>query len=61
MVLRKNQSALFELTFNPNIKNNLFGREIICSVFLEQEKLFTFPFVLSMTVIGLILYYNKNI
>ncbi|CAK9816862.1 Cilia- and flagella-associated protein 65 [Anthophora quadrimaculata] len=52
MEIRLNQSALFELTFNPDVKNNLFGREIIGSVFLEQKNLSTFPFVTSVTVIG---------
>ncbi|KOX81229.1 hypothetical protein WN51_00137 [Melipona quadrifasciata] len=46
------QSALFELTFNPDIKCNLYGRKIICSVFLENKKLSTFPFVTSATMIG---------
>ncbi|KOC69446.1 Coiled-coil domain-containing protein 108 [Habropoda laboriosa] len=52
MQIRLDQSTLFELTFNPNVKNNLFGKEIIGSVYLEHEKLSTFPFVTSVTVIG---------
>ncbi|XP_071870317.1 cilia- and flagella-associated protein 65 [Bombus fervidus] len=52
MLVCAHQSALFELTFNPNTKNNLYGKKIICSVLLEHKKHSTFPFVTSVTVIG---------
>lgn len=55
MLVCAHQSALFELTFNPNTKSNLYGRKIICSVLLEHKKHSTFPFVTSVTVIGIIL------
>ncbi|XP_076752428.1 cilia- and flagella-associated protein 65 [Xylocopa sonorina] len=52
MLVRANHSALFELTFNPNTKNNLFRKEIIGSVFLEHKQLSFFPFATTVTVIG---------
>ncbi|XP_017884975.1 cilia- and flagella-associated protein 65 [Ceratina calcarata] len=52
MIVQPHQSALFELTFNPNGTNRLYGREIIGSAFLEPRRDTTFPFVISVVVIG---------
>ncbi|XP_046143458.1 LOW QUALITY PROTEIN: cilia- and flagella-associated protein 65-like [Osmia bicornis bicornis] len=52
MHVRANQSALFELTFNPNARNNLFGRELIASAFFEQQQDVYFPIIISVRVIG---------
>ncbi|KAK9300342.1 hypothetical protein QLX08_006890 [Tetragonisca angustula] len=52
LLVHAQQSALFELTFNPDIKCNLYGRKMICSVFSENKKLSTFPFVTFATMIG---------
>lgn len=47
------QSVLFEFFFNPNAKNNLFGREIIGLAFIEDKKQLIFPFVTSVRMIGI--------
>lgn len=52
--LRRNQSALFELSFHPNVRNNLFGREIVASVFTSHPRDIVFPFVATIKAIGLI-------
>ncbi|XP_015438938.1 PREDICTED: uncharacterized protein LOC107193913, partial [Dufourea novaeangliae] len=50
--LRGGQSSLFELSFNPNAGNNLFGREIVASVFENGSMDIVFPFFTSIEVIG---------
>ncbi|XP_076545308.1 cilia- and flagella-associated protein 65 isoform X5 [Osmia lignaria lignaria] len=52
MHVRANQSALFEVTFNPNARNNLYGRELIASAFFEQQQDVYFPIIISVRVIG---------
>ncbi|XP_076230157.1 cilia- and flagella-associated protein 65 isoform X2 [Nomia melanderi] len=48
----RNQSALFELSFHPNVRNNLFGQEIVASVFTSHPGDIVFPFVATIKVIG---------
>ncbi|XP_076680355.1 cilia- and flagella-associated protein 65 isoform X2 [Andrena cerasifolii] len=52
MHIRAGQSVLFELSFNPCIKSSLFGRELVGSIFLDENKQPTFPFVTSIRMIG---------
>ncbi|XP_011263936.2 uncharacterized protein LOC105256022 [Camponotus floridanus] len=50
------QTVLFEITFNPNKRSNLFAREFIGYIFIEQEDLseetLTFPAITSVRLIG---------
>ncbi|XP_076637184.1 cilia- and flagella-associated protein 65 [Colletes latitarsis] len=50
--VRAGHSALCELSFNPSTENNLFGREIVGSVFSERKEGLIFPFVTTVTAIG---------
>ncbi|XP_053986638.1 cilia- and flagella-associated protein 65 [Hylaeus volcanicus] len=52
MQVRANRSALFELSFNPNATNNLFGREIVASAFSEFKGRSRFPFITTVRAIG---------
>ncbi|XP_076653707.1 cilia- and flagella-associated protein 65 [Halictus rubicundus] len=52
MLVKGNQSALFDLSFHPNASNNLFGREIVASIFREHWEDIVFPFVMAIRVIG---------
>ncbi|XP_076233913.1 cilia- and flagella-associated protein 65 [Calliopsis andreniformis] len=52
MQVQAKQSVLFELLFNPSVKNNLFGREIIGSIFFKHKKQSFFPFTTSIRMIG---------
>jgi len=53
-----NQTALFEVTFNPDSKNNLFAKEFIGYVFTKQEEYYSyeeilaFPMITSVRLIG---------
>nr|XP_012139804.1 PREDICTED: coiled-coil domain-containing protein 108-like isoform X1 [Megachile rotundata] len=60
MHVRANQSTLFEVTFNPNEKNNLFGRELISAAYFQQQQQLTFPIVMSITAIGHSFPINSN-
>lgn len=56
------QTVLFEITFNPNKRSNLFAREFIGYVFIEQKNLYeetvVFPAITSVRLIGTCVFYQ---
>ncbi|XP_076293763.1 cilia- and flagella-associated protein 65 [Lasioglossum baleicum] len=52
LLVKGQQSVLFDLSFHPNANNNLFGREIVASVFRTHWEDIVFPFVMAIRVIG---------